>query len=305
MLEPAVQQDLLAAWAALVHKIVRAARRGRDRARAGRQGRRPSSPEAAPHGCAHPRRACRRRHRRPAGGKCSCWFKLDPKRWGNEMDPVSGSATSARRLVARATSSEKMRPRAVRTSGLVAATPRCSNGRLNTYCRTGTLGEDGVGDVGGDVAHPPRAAARAQAALLAREGHEDVVAADVAVAAHEALREVPAREVALERVRHVARQRRGVRGLGVRDEGGEVLADEAMQQGVLRLAWDILPGLRGERGAAGERRHAARRASGVPRGSSLFSRRSVHAGSGGAMAGGGANPGRRNLDTVRRSAVAR
>ncbi len=30
--------------------------------------------------------------------------------------------------MARATSSEKMRPRAVRTSGLVAATPRSSNG---------------------------------------------------------------------------------------------------------------------------------------------------------------------------------
>ena len=47
---------------------------------------------------------------------------------------------------------------------------------------------------------------------------------------------ISAREVALEGVRHVARQRRGVRRLGVRDEGGVVLADETVQEGVLRLA---------------------------------------------------------------------
>jgi len=51
--------------------------------------------------------------------------------------------------------------------------------------------EDGVGDVGGDVAHPPRAASRAQAALFTGEGHEDVMAACASVAAHEALRESP------------------------------------------------------------------------------------------------------------------
>jgi hypothetical protein len=58
------------------------------------------------------------------------------------------------------------------------------------------------------------------------------------MAAYEALREIAAQEVALEGVGHVARQRRGVGGLGVRDEGLVVLADEAVQDGVLRPARD-------------------------------------------------------------------
>jgi len=50
-------------------------------------------------------------------------------------------ATPTRRLVTRSTSSAKMRPSAVSTSGLVAARPRSSYGRLNTHCRTGALGK--------------------------------------------------------------------------------------------------------------------------------------------------------------------
>ena len=65
------------------------------------------------------------------------------------------------------------------------------------------------------------------------------MAAAAFVAADEASREVSAPEVALEGVRHVARQGRGVGGLGVRDEGGVVLADEAMQDGVLGPAGGI------------------------------------------------------------------
>ncbi len=95
-------------------------------------------------------------------------------------------------------------------------------------------GQDSIGDVRGLVAHSPRAAARTQAALLAREADEDVVSAAVAVAAHEAPREVGAREVALEGIRHVARQRRGVGRFGVGDEGRVVLAHEAMEDGVVR-----------------------------------------------------------------------
>jgi hypothetical protein len=121
----------------------------------------------------------------------------------------------------------------------------------------------------------------------------------VAVAAHEALGEVSTREVALEGVLHVARQRRGIRRLGVRDEGGEVLADEAVQQGVLRFARAILRGRSGHGRAVGRRRHAARLAAGVPRDLSLFSRRYVHAAPGGAMAGGGANERRRGVDALR------
>jgi len=73
------------------------------------------------------------------------------------------------------------------------------------------------------------------------------------------------------------------------DEGGEVLADEAVQEGVVRLARAILRGLRGQGRAVARRRHTARLAAGVPRDLSLFSRRSVHAAPGFAMAGGGAN----------------
>ena len=114
------------------------------------------------------------------------------------------------------------------------------------------VGQDAVGDVRGHVAHATRATARAQAALLAREGHEDVVAARVARAAHEAPGEVAAREGALEGVLHVARQRRGVRCLGVRDEGGVVLVDEAVQDGVLGPARTYsAAGARGERPRAG------------------------------------------------------
>ncbi len=63
------------------------------------------------------------------------------RRFARETGPVSAPATLARRLVARATSSAKTRPRAVRTSGLVAAKPRSSKGRLKTHCRTGALGK--------------------------------------------------------------------------------------------------------------------------------------------------------------------
>ena len=63
-----------------------------------------------------------------------------------------------------------------------------------------------------------------------RKRDEDVVAAGVAMAAHEALREVPAREVTREGVRHVARQWRGVGGLGMRHEGGVVLASSEAYQ---------------------------------------------------------------------------
>ena len=51
--------------------------------------------------------------------------------------------------------------------------------------------------------------------------------ADVAMASNEASRKVAAREVALEGIRHVARQGRRVDGFGVGDEGLVVLAGAA------------------------------------------------------------------------------
>ena len=110
--------------------------------------------------------------------------------------------------------------------------------------------EDAIGDVRGLVAHAPPGAARAHAAGLAREGDEDVVAARASVAAHEATGEVPAGEVALEGVDHVARQRRGVGGFGVLEEGREVLTDEAMKDGVVGAAGRVRGGDAGHAPAA-------------------------------------------------------
>ena len=103
----------------------------------------------------------------------------------------------------------------------------------------GRVGEDAVGDVRGLVAHSARAAARAQASLFTRKRDEDVVAAAASVASDEASREVSAPEVALEGGRYVARQRRGVGGFGVHDEGCVMLADEAMEDGVLGPAGNL------------------------------------------------------------------
>jgi hypothetical protein len=86
------------------------------------------------------------------------------------------------------------------------------------------------------------------------------VATRVAMAAHKAWRKIAAREVALEGVRHVARQRRGIGGFSVRDEGFVVLADEAMEEGVLGAEGKIF----GRRSEGREGRHAARSAADMP-----------------------------------------
>jgi hypothetical protein len=128
----------------------------------------------------------------------------------------------------------------------------------------GHVGEDAIDELHRLVAHPARAAARTQAAVFTREGHEHVVSTALAVAAQKAGRDVSAREVILEGVDHILRERRGVRALRVREEGGEVLADEAVEHGVVRPAGDIF--CRRSEGRARTRggRHAARSAAGVP-----------------------------------------
>jgi hypothetical protein len=68
------------------------------------------------------------------------------------------------------------------------------------------------------------------------------VLAAIAVTAKEPSRVVAATDIALEGIHHVARQRRGVRGFGVRDEAREMLAHEAMQHAVLRAARRIRGG---------------------------------------------------------------
>lgn len=160
---------------------------------------------------------------------------------GKETEPASAPAMPARRFVARATSSAKMRSRAVRTSGFIAQRPRQREGQAQDPRPHRRVGEDAVRDASGLVAHATRATARAEAARIAGEKHDDVVAEGVAIAADEGAREVAACE-ALEGVRHVTRQRRGVGRLDVRDEGGVVLADEAAQDGVRGPTGDIRRG---------------------------------------------------------------
>ena len=101
------------------------------------------------------------------------------------------------------------------------------------------------------------------------------MATGVAVAAHEASRQVAAREVALEGLDDVARQRGCVGGARVLVEGREVLADEAMEGCVLRPSRDV----------AGRGGHARPCAPAVPARSCGHSAGSVPRGGGAAMAG--------------------
>jgi hypothetical protein len=110
----------------------------------------------------------------------------------------------------------------------------------------------------------------------------------VAVAAQETLRGISAGEVVLERVDHVVRERRRVGALGVTEEGGEVLADDAVKDRVVGPARDVLGGGAEQRSG----RHAERTARGVPPGARPCSPREFSCGGwwrgGGAMAKVGA-----------------
>ena len=68
---------------------------------------------------------------------------------------------------------------------------------------------------------------------------EHVVATGAAATEDEASREVSAGEIVLEGVDHVPGERRGTRAPRVVEEGVEVLADEAVEHGVVRAAVDI------------------------------------------------------------------
>ena len=154
----------------------------------------------------------------------------------------------------------------------------------------GDIGEDAVGDGRRLVAHATCPATRAESALLTRKGHEDVMPARVASAADEALRKVAAEEVALEGVGHVARQGGAVGRAGEGDEGLVVLADELMEDGVVRPPRRI----RGAEARQGPGA-AARR---VPaRGRWISAVRSMPRG-GAAMAEGGGRQARRDAHKV-------
>ena len=69
----------------------------------------------------------------------------------------------------------------------------------------GDGGQNAIGDVGGGVAHPPRAAAGADAPALARERDEQIPTAVVAVKTQEAVREDAAPEIRAEGLLDVMR----------------------------------------------------------------------------------------------------
>jgi hypothetical protein len=101
---------------------------------------------------------------------------------------------------------------------------------------------DAIDELHGFVAHAPRAAARAQAAILARKGDEDVVAAAACVAAKEPARDVAAGEVVLEGLDPISGQRGRIGALGVGDKGRQVLADDTVEHRVVRAARGVLGG---------------------------------------------------------------
>ena len=71
--------------------------------------------------------------------------------------------------------------------------------------------------------------------VVGREAHGTVNIEPIA-----RCRAVAAREIVLERIYHIFRERRCVRALRVREKGGEVLAHDAVKHGVMRPAWDVL-----------------------------------------------------------------
>src|ERR1019366_10343942 len=96
-----------------------------------------------------------------------------------------------------------------------------------------------VGDVSGLVAHASCRAARTHATLFAREGHQHLVAASVAVKAYEAPRKIATRQVLGECVLDVLRQRACVLGARMLEKVPQVLADDAPEQRLLRLSGAI------------------------------------------------------------------
>ena len=112
--------------------------------------------------------------------------------------------------------------------------------------------QDGVDQVGRLGGHAPAAAARAEAAALAREGHEPLEGAIAAAHAGEAAGEDPAAEevteLALDEVGEPGALPTGDRGL---EERLEVIADEAVEDAAFGTAGLIAAGTHGDRTSEG------------------------------------------------------
>ena len=99
----------------------------------------------------------------------------------------------------------------------------------------GYVRQHAVDQVGGRVGHAPSSAAGAEAAALAREGHEQIPTARVAMAASEPLSDTPQRKYPRSS-RSTYRGRGAAIGLArVRDEGLERLAYHAVEDRLRRL----------------------------------------------------------------------
>jgi hypothetical protein len=86
--------------------------------------------------------------------------------------------------------------------------------------------------------HPPRGAGRAEAASLAGEGDQQLVAANLAAHARESMGEDPAGEIALELSFHEAGQPDSIAGASARvlQKRTQVSANGGVQQSALGLA---------------------------------------------------------------------
>lgn len=109
------------------------------------------------------------------------------------------------------------------------------------------VGDDVFNQVRGGLRHAPRTARRAESTALATEGQQPVMATLPAAQPQEAMRQDAALEEGVELVLDEPRQLRSGAGLGVRDEAGGVLLDQAIQRGLLGAVALVM-----ERGTIGQ-----------------------------------------------------
>ena len=96
-----------------------------------------------------------------------------------------------------------------------------------------------------NIGHAPAGTTRARRARLAGEGHEQVVAARVAVSAHESVGQDAAAQVAAKLLLHVARQRGLVSLAGVGEERLEMVAHDGVEHRFGGTPWTVGGGERG------------------------------------------------------------
>ena len=99
--------------------------------------------------------------------------------------------------------------------------------------------EDVIDPVGGGLGHAPGVARGADAAALAGEGHEEIVAALATACAGEAIGQDAALQVASEFALHIAGYRVPIAVARPCEVGLQVLLDEAVEDGLLGAATGV------------------------------------------------------------------